>query len=128
MNLPNEIALITYKNSRLYRAARDSEVGQVYGPLHQKFFLMNPQHPQNSKSTVAEIWTGNAKIGSSYDLSFAGVDWQSSGGIIIAHLRADDPQLNDEKYTEGVSQYLKSIEPAIVIGLVLYNFILFKFL
>lgn len=110
--LPDEIAHIGYLDLPTYRAARDMPIGQVYGPLHRDYFLMDPNDARNSRSLVAEAWTGAARIGRAYDLSSQGTPFQAEGWSFSLHLRKDDVGMTDATYLQGVTQYLNTIQRA----------------
>ncbi|HVJ65103.1 MAG TPA: phospholipase D-like domain-containing protein [Bdellovibrionota bacterium] len=110
LTLPDEVAHIAYLNPLVYRAAREAPVGQVYGPLHKDYFLMDPNHAMNSKSSVAEAWAGATQLGRSYEISKDGLNLQAEGGAVVLHLRKDDPDQSDTDYLAGLTQYFEKIK------------------
>jgi hypothetical protein len=124
VKLPDETALVIYRDQASYDTIRGTPEGQLYGPLHFKldgvkdipgmaalegrdFFVRDDGAGHRSGSAVAQAEVGRVEFGQAY-APVVGTEamWQSASVLFHAYVRK--PGLTDEQYLAGVTAYLQA--------------------
>lgn len=121
--LPDETAIVVYRDEASYQAIRATPVGQRYGKLHFKldgvsdipgmaplegrdFFVPVDGQGNKSGSAVAKTELDNIAFGNAYVPVYgAEALWQSASTLFRIHVRK--PGVTDEQYLASITAYLK---------------------
>ena len=97
--VPDEIALVVYRDLKSYQAIGATPAGQAYTASHWNYFDRS-----KSASTVPGPYAGTIALDQAYDLAPHFVDWQQGSSSIAVYLRGTG--LEDADYLKAVKQVL----------------------
>lgn len=92
-DLPDEVALVTYKDEESYKAIRSTKEGKEYGELHWAYF-----DKSTSKSTVPSPYKGNLQTEMAYELKPDFVDWQKGITYVNIYMAPRDLRFVQEEW------------------------------
>lgn len=106
-DLPQEIAMVTYKDDEDYRAIRETPEGTAYGNLHWNFFAKELPSGLKSGSAVATAYQGQMTFGSAYYLSKGITSFQAGEWSYAALARK--PGEGDPEFLNRAKNYVEKL-------------------
>lgn len=97
--VPDEVALVVYKNRRDYLKLMRSKKGRAYQKTHWQLFTKKV-----SRSRIPMKFAKVVSVGSAYDLFRTPIDWQQQ--FIFLNIYARNSHLTRRQYQKGLAQYL----------------------